>query len=157
MTTEYSLPQWLLIYRNCYRYGVWREDVPYLSTCPFENCGRDDISYCSKSSYKCLNKFRDEYFYRKYQFDSYTDYYPSDEDITKFADKRIGKLMKVKPKPYHWSGEKMIQTMREACETYQGSCCDSDEAWDEALSEIRAHGYNISIKRFKIIFAKYFN
>ena len=135
----------LIQFINCYDDGIWKDDIPYISIC--ESC-ESDTQYCGDICI-CRNNWRDSCFYRQYRYDSYTDYYPSDTDITIWKDKRILKLKEVTKRPYYMSGEAMLGLLEK-------SCLD-EEACDMILNDIRENGYKISIKNFKSIMKKYLN
>ena len=71
-------------------------------------------------------------------------------EIYNYQDKRILKLAKVEQRPYYYSGIKMRELLLEACNNYDG-LLDKGEAFNDALAKIASFGYNVSIKRFKII------
>jgi hypothetical protein len=140
---------------HCYRDGIWIDNMPYISIC--HKCQNTESGF--ESSYcdpKCVDKMRDECFYKQYRFESDTDYYPSDFEYNDYKDKRVLKLEKVEERPYYMGGKEILSLFREASRHYSGQYCDADEAFDEALNEIRILNYRISKKRFAIIFYRYF-
>jgi hypothetical protein len=143
---------------NCFQDGFWRDDTPYVSISSCKNVGcciasdGDLAKYCSREIKYCLNKWRDERFYKQHLFESDTDYYPSDCDISKYQDKRVIKLQMVKRKPYHYSGEQMLNILNTTLNFADNYHFEYSE---EVLNEIRKHGYSISIKKFKSIMKTY--
>jgi hypothetical protein len=144
----------LVKYINCYSKGEWKNDIPFHSICRCE--GGFDSPYCSRSK-GCLNKLRDDCYWKQYQFEVDTNYYPSDEEVTNYEDKRVLKLKNVEGRPYYMDGSSMLRLIIAAAENYNGPCDDADEAINDALEEIRMFSYSISKKRFRKILNKYFN
>lgn len=139
----------ILKYLDCYdQYGEWQKDLPFLSICNSCQVKQPGI-YCSEDI-TCRNRWRDDCFWKQYQWENDSDYYPSDMEIYNYQDKRILKLAKVEQRPYYYSGIKMRELLLEACNNYDG-LLDKGEAFNDALAKIASFGYNVSIKRFKII------
>jgi hypothetical protein len=92
---------------------------------------------------------RDYCFWRQFQYEDSTTYYPSDCDIALWKDKRFLKLQSVLRKPYHYSGEHMISILDEAAEfNANNGIEDNSDNLDSALNEIRNFGYGVTIFRF---------
>ena len=129
---------------HCYSEGLWMpvEHIPYISMCACQ--GKTDDSETSYCGPKCLDKRRDDCFYKQYQFENDTDFYPSDIDITSFKDKRIIKLEKVEGKPYYIGGKEMLRILDNAAKNYKGPFDNPDYAYDAALDDIRLYNYCIS-------------
>ena len=109
----------------------------------------EDNKYCGTLS-DCRNRMRDYCFWRQFQYEDSTTYYPSDCDIALWKDKRILKLQSVLRKPYHYSGEHMISILDEAAEfnviNLNGiEDTGNSDNLDSALNEIRNFGYSITI------------
>ena len=156
--SEISLDHELLLkFTDYYKDGSWNEQFPFISICPQNRRCLEESKYCGTLS-DCRNRMRDYCFYRQYNYDNSTIYYPSDCDIASWKDKRIIKLHSVPRKPYHYSGEYRISILDEAAEFNAiNGIEDNNDNLDSALNEIRKFGYSVSIFRFKIILKVYFH
>jgi hypothetical protein len=156
-TSEISFDHELLFkFTDYYRDGSWNEDIPFISLCPQDSQCMLGDKYCGPLP-DCRNRMRDFCFYRQFQYENSTLYYPSDCDIASWKDKRIIKLQSVLRKPYHYSGDHMISILDEAAEFNEiNGIEDNNDNLNEALNEIRKFGYAINIFRFKIILKVYY-
>jgi hypothetical protein len=86
-------------------------------------------------------------------YETFTTYYPSDEEIANdWIDRRIKRIKEVPKKRYYYSGQEMLDMLSDAADfdLRKGSSTVDDDL-HSALEEIRSQGYSISMKRFKII------
>jgi hypothetical protein len=146
-----------LKYIDCYEDGIWNDDkVPFISICSSKSCPSDG-AYCGDIP-QCLNKWRDQCFHRQHMYETFTTYYPSDEEIANdWIDRRIKRIKEVPKKRYYYSGQEMLDMLSDAADfdLRKGSSTVDDDL-HSALEEIRSQGYSISMKRFKIILKKNF-
>ena len=136
-------------------------DVPFLSICSRRSCHKDGTSYCYAGASSCLNKVRDHAFWEQHQFETDIDHYPDsaffNHGTARFMDKRLLRLRTLAERPGFVSGPDIIHQMESASLFYAGKYSDANETVDEALAEIAALDFIISVEKWQSMLLAYFH